>query len=425
MNGTGRAGDTTGRRGSYFFLSYAHSPPLAGSLQAEPDQSVRMLFYDLTDAVARLASPESGLAPGFFDQVIPLGGDWKASVTRALSTAEVFVPLYSPGYFARSLPGRELACFYERMLRIGIDDPEQRFAAVRWIPFPRDQDRGRLSRTLDVGAAEGAYAENGLRALMRLAPYRTSYQQVVEQIAARIVELAERAPIGPSTMADIPDIDETESEFNPEASAAVFAVTVVAPSRPSLPDGPDPASYGDNSTAWRPFSGEQDQQLAEHAARVAERLDFAVLLMGIEKVEDINGRAGVILIDPWFVADRQRLDSLRQLVRGLRPWVLPLLVVDPPADTRVTQLADQVRAILVDAGLARTDTARRAINGVTSLSDFVTLMPVLVAEAERQYLRDGPIERSMARPGFRLRLTSDGGTAHPAPRSASTEEHNA
>ena len=118
----------TGQQGRYFFLSYAHSPPLAsgwtgtGSASSDPDRWVRQFFLDLSESVREHASPRSGLAPGFFDHGISPGLDWKTSITEALGTAEVFVPLYSPRYFAWSWPGREWACFSDRMISSGIPD---------------------------------------------------------------------------------------------------------------------------------------------------------------------------------------------------------------------------------------------------------------------------------------------------------------
>ena len=399
------------RQGSYFFLSYAHSPPLASSWQgteiqlADPDRWVRDFFEDLTRAVSRHASPRSGLDLGFFDQDIPLGSDWKASLTDALSMAEVFVPLYSPGYFARSLPGREWACFQERLSRVGLHDPVQRSAPVLWIPLPGRRNLPGLKEALDIGGSEPAYAENGLRALLRIASYRGSYNVIVNRVARRVVDLAESAPLRPSS---VPDIDDVQSPFSAEEAMAVFAVAVAAPPRGKLPADHDLAGYGDRSTDWRPFPRDQERSLADYAARVAEQLDFAVLVTGIEKTGDLlDTKPGIILIDPWFIADDQRLRLFKSFVQGLPEWILPLLIVGSPEDARTTELAQRVRTILVESGPARSETASRAIRGVSSLNDFTTLVPILVTEAERQYLRHGPIHRSTARPGSRPRLAGD------------------
>jgi FxsC-like protein len=413
VSGTDKAPDHSGQSGSYFFLSYEHSPPLAGSLKADPDQWVRRFFNDLKKSVARHGRPRSGLAPGFFDQQIPLGSDWKAAFSRALGAAEVFVPLYSPGYLARSWPGREWACFHQRMVQAGLEDPMRRFVPVLWIPLPSGQDPPGLQEALAVGASEPAYAENGLRALLRLTPYRASYEVVVDRLAARIVEIAENTPVHPS---DVPDIAQVQSQFSAEASIAVFAVAVAALALPTLPDGRDPAGYGDSSIDWRPFPHDQEISLAEYAARVAEQLDFAVLVTALEKTGDrLSDKPGVILIDPWFIASDQGLGVLRSFVSDLPSWVLPLLVLDSTEVARAGPLTQEVKTILDEAGVARTEAARHAIRGVSSLKEFVSLMPILVAEAERHYLRHGPGQRSTAGPGSRPRLADDDGwSASPA-----------
>ncbi|MEK8107506.1 hypothetical protein NKG94_24625 [Micromonospora sp. M12] len=69
--------------------------------RADADVWVGQFFTDLTDEVRRQARPVAGMRIGFFDQHIPLGADWKAALAEALGDAEVFVPLYSPGYFSR------------------------------------------------------------------------------------------------------------------------------------------------------------------------------------------------------------------------------------------------------------------------------------------------------------------------------------
>jgi len=84
-------------------------------------------------------------------------------MSHALSTAEVFVPLYSPGYFARSWPGREWASFERRMTDSGVQNPLERFAPVLWIPLPPGHDETGLTEALELGAGQDGYAENGLR----------------------------------------------------------------------------------------------------------------------------------------------------------------------------------------------------------------------------------------------------------------------
>jgi FxsC-like protein len=382
---------------SYFYLSYAHSSPLAGDSHAGPDKSVRQFFDDLTKAVNDRAAPGSRPIHGFFDQKIPIASDWKESLSRALGKAEVFVPLYSPGYFIRSWPGREWACFRQRLVLAGLKDPERRFAPVLWTPL-LDQDRlPGLRAALEVGASEAEYEKSGLRRLLQLETYHDSYNTVVDQLAERVVTLAEESQLVPSA---VPDIDQVESAFQPEARLAEFAVAAAAPTQDTVPAGVNPGCYGANSIEWRPFQ-DQELSLAQYVRRVAERLDFKVEFTSLDEACDqAAGRPGIILIDPWFIAGDQGR-ALRSAVRKLPPWVLPLLVLSSPDDAIAGRLAEQVWHMLGLAGAPPTESLRRTSRYVSSLKGFVDVVPALVAEAERRFLRHGGGYAPRRQPGAR------------------------
>jgi FxsC-like protein len=389
--GTGLSGLPS--KGSYFYLSYAQSPPLAGTVQDDPDHWVRAFHRDLSDAVRAVASPHSSLGQGVFNQEISLRSGWKADLTAALSSAEVFVPLYSPGYFARSWPGREWACFFRRLITAGVESPIRRFAPVLWTPLPPDLDPPGPWEAMPGAVPE--YAENGLRTLLRLRPYRQSYEQSVRRLAAHIVDLAENSPVRPS---DAPDIDQVQSEFRPEANGLAFAVTVAAPAATALSAGRDRTGYRAHSVDWRPYPGGQELPLAQHAARIAEQLGLAVIMNSIEKQGgQLTSWPGVVLIDPWFIGNDQGRADFESYIRQLPAWVLPLLILHPHPDARSMQLSDQIRGMLSNMPRGRGEVTSRAIAGVDSLASFAALMPYVAAEAGRQYLRHGPVARSAPR----------------------------
>jgi FxsC-like protein len=392
-------------RGSYFMLSYAHSPPLTSHRPGELDQWVRRFFDDLDTAVAERRSADSGLEGGFCDQVIPLGSDWKAALTRALRTAEVFVPLYSEAYFSRTQSGREWECFYRRMFRAGILDPKERFVPVIWTPLLQEQHRA-WAREAPRFEGSPEYADNGLQALLRLKVYASTYRTVVDELAERIVAIAEGSPVGPSR---VDDLDRLDSPFQPEAASALFAVTVAAPTIASVPAERAAASYGTQGPEWRPFPDDHELSLASYAKIVAERLDFAVVVTGLEKPgDDLNSKPGVVLIDPWFVAAKGGASKLRAFIRHRRSWVLPVIVVDSPDDKRTADLAQQARDILKDAEVKHSDAALRTVPKICSFQEFVSEIPFLITEAERQYLRHGPLQHPVSTgPAPRPRLTRD------------------
>ncbi|HZR50983.1 MAG TPA: TIR-like protein FxsC [Streptosporangiaceae bacterium] len=392
MTGPALTADAVGVRASYFYLSYAHSPPLEGARDASHDRWVRSFYTELAAAVRRHAPRRrSHLVTGFYDQEIPLDSNWKALLTRALSAAEVFVPLYSEGYFTRSWPGREWACFQQRLTDAEVSEPLSRVIPVLWVPLPPGRTPPALDRALALGAGDQVYLDNGLAAMLRLTPYRARYEAIVERLAAQIVDLAESSPLAPSP---VPDIDDMQSAFSPSESTALLAVAVMA-------------SAG---TAWRPFR-EQQLSLADYAATIGEQLDFAVLITDAKAGGQFDRNPGALLIDPAVVANSRDQRMLRDLARELPAWVVPVIVLDSSSGERVTEDVRTVKAILESTSHPRTEPMRRALRGIGSLADFVALMPFLIAEAERQYLRHGPIERTVAPAGSRPRLSDgEGGT---------------
>jgi FxsC-like protein len=388
----------------YFFLSYARADPLAGNPDEDPNLPVETFFADLSAAVRRHASVDDEDV-GFFDQEIPRGSDWKQFITRALSAAQVFVPLYSVAYLANSWPGRELTCFKERVKVAGGLDPIRRLVPVLWAPLAGAGVKypPGLRKALD-SATEPDYADNGLCALLRLKPYHELYQEMVDRMGAQIVEIAERDPIEPVEPDKVGDIEKAPSAFPAARPLPVFSIQVAAPTTASAPRELDLRVYGDNSADWRPFA-DQELSLAEYARQVTERFDFDVRVSQIGQAGDLVGRRpGIIVIDPSFIADEAGRTSLAAVAAKLPRWVMPLVVVNQPEDERTRKLADDVFDILTKTRPLPTETARRAARGVESLDAFVSIVPVLVAEAGKQYLRQRgtPVKSPPSAPRPRL-----------------------
>lgn len=416
MKGIAAIRETRGPIRPYFFLSYAHSAPLPGAPDADPDELVGAFFDDLAGAVAQNASGRPGFVPGFYDQEIPLGSNWNESMRLVMGTSQVFVPLCSAAYIARTRPGQEWACFRRRVELAGLDNPGLRFVPVMWTPLTQAQRPRELRAAIELGANEPGYADytdNGLRALLKIPPYRGSYRAVVNVLAKRIVALAEKSPITPS---EVPDIDEMKSPFADVPHLSVFVIETAAPTESTVTHEHGYHRYGETSSDWRPFPG-QVLSLAEYAGQVARRLDFKPVVSGIKTVSEArNRRPGIILIDPWFIADDSGRAALESAVQNLPRWVLPLIILDEPSDTATQKLADQVREILNAVGALPTDSARRAARGVSTLEDFVSIMRLMVTEAERQYLRHRSgryrsgqvISPSGTRPSLRRPVPPDG-----------------
>ena len=147
-----------------------------------------------------------------------------------------------------------------------------------WAPLAGVQYPPELRAALDSGATEPDYADNGLRALLKLQPYHDLYQAVVDRMGAQIVEIAERDPIEPVEPEKVGDIEKAPSAFPADRRLPVFNIEVAVPTppTPARPPGPrDPQAYGETPEEWRPFSG-QKLPLAEYARQLIKRFDFDV-----------------------------------------------------------------------------------------------------------------------------------------------------
>ncbi|MGA4726719.1 TIR-like protein FxsC [Micromonospora taraxaci] len=366
-------------RGTYFFLSYAHSAPPPGA-RADADVWVGKFFADLTDEVRRQARPVAGMRIGFFDQQIPLGADWKAALAEALGDAEVFVPLYSPGYFSRPWALGEQESFRARLAAAGSARVATgHLVPVLWIPFPPWEAHPELDGALDLGRDVPEYADDGLRAFCMLAPYREQYELLLSRLASRIVHTAERRPLGPSRA---PGLDEV---VRPGTTDPDFVVAVLAPTRDHLPSDRDPAGYAASGRLWRPYGRRQELPAAEYAASTAERLGLSARTADFAQAAGLLGRRpAVLLVDPWIAAAPDGAEVLARMLHGLREWVVPLVVTDDDDSQDASRWATEVTQLLHDAGLPQ-------VKRACTVPEFVDLMPALVTEARRQFLKYGPV----------------------------------
>jgi aminoglycoside 3-N-acetyltransferase len=373
----------------YFFLSYARLsplPPIPGIDQTDPpDEWIRTFFRDLSAEVCRRSASGSALCPGFLDVEVPAGPHWKAGLADALGAAEMFVPLLSPDYYRRSWPRREWASFDQRLRDGSVAEPQRRFAPVLWIPVPAGDQAPGLAEALSLadGPALDPYQKNGLCALLRLPSYRGFYEQVVCELASRIVSIAENAPLGPSPVA----IHDVAAPLCRTTGGKEFAVIV---------------------TGWHGARG--DTAPAEYARLAAERLGFAVSIVEFAQSTDrLGADPGVLLVDPDFAAGDDFVKEFDEKIKELPSWVLPVVVADRPAEHPV----GGGRIFFQESYKRRPGIVRRGLQGVSSLREFVALMPFLVTHAEREYLRHGPIQRSASRPSLRPRLADRGRLANP------------
>ena len=364
---TSRAG-----RGTYFFLSYAHSVPLSAAARPDTDYWVTRFFQDLHAAVQRGAR-HGDLEIGFFDGLVAPGADLRQSLTDALSVAHVFVPLYSPNYFSNAWAVGERAAFQSRLGRLRPGEGDRHVLPVLWIPFPPWDDRPEMAEALDLVGGPAEYAENGLRALCKLSAYRRQYDLVLSALAERIVAVAETAPLHPSR------------------AAPVGTVPVDDPGDPALVVTALAAADG---RQWRPFASRHVLAIADYVAATAQRLGLPTRVVEFAGARDrAPDSPTVLLIDAAL-----GVAAVRAAVAGLPRWVVPLVVGGP--DTA----ADEIDGVLRDARFPD-------VRPVHDVDEFERCAPLAVIEARKQFLRHGPLYPQDApgtpRPSLRPTDSSD------------------
>jgi len=386
-------------RALYFFLSYAHAMPTTETPHRDADHWVKVFYEDLSRAVRTHADPTSELEIGFFDDQVPTGSDWEKVLTGALGAAEVFVPLYSPGYFNRSWPMRERESFLSRLATESEAQRRRHVLPVLWSPLPSPDGIPDLDEALRIGEGIPEYAVNGVFGLRKLSAYQEQYAALLDRIARRIVAVAQRYPIRPSRAPNVSDFDP------PERTETPFVVSVIAPTENNRPPLGPPDTYGPTRREWRPFVHAQALPIAEYAANVAERLGLPTLVTDYAPGRGPFDRCpAVLLVDPWITEVSGGPAELRS-AGHLPSWVTPLVVVnnaDPRYGERAAELSGRVSSMLKKEGAPR---IRRAGDA----EEFVRLMPMLVDETRRHYLRNAlvfpPKGPSVGRP----KLTRSGG----------------
>jgi FxsC-like protein len=384
----------------YFFLSYAHTAPLA--LDREPtDYWVAAVFEDLSAAVREAAGLDRQRPVGFFDGLLKASEDWKARVSFELGGANVFVPLYSARYFSMTWPGREWTYFTGRWNGGPAEDPRGHIVPVLWAPMAGAAGPPDRPDPLSLLPEVPEYAENGLRALKMLNHFREQYAQVISALAGRILGAAHEPPLGRAAASSI---DQVASAFQYKGVEDDFVIAVAAPDRSALPADRGADCYGEEAIDWSPFAELGELRLAEHPLAVAERLSFNTSVVDVQEAADgLLATPGIVLIDPWIAApsaegengESEALQGLRELYARPEPriWALPVLVLndrDPESTACQNDLVQRITRILEELHAPLAETSGNGEYVVTSYGGFDEVIPGLVAEAERRYLRYGP-----------------------------------
>jgi FxsC-like protein len=385
----------------YFFLSYAHTPR-HDPTDPDPDEDVVKFYNELCKYILNFGTLPAGRRVGFMDHDLRPGNVWPWSLSRALATCHVYVPLYSQRFFTSAECGKEWWAFSKRIVAQAAreDRPVEAIVPVIWTPVDASS-LPEAARMIHFNHRElgHLYATEGLFTLSQLngdATYNSAYRKAVLGLAKRIVDVAQRRQVEASHPRDYATLENAfKSALTSDPGERRLRITVVAPSSNDLPPGRGGSSYGRSPLDWNPYHPDCRRPLADHASDLARNLGYQAV------VSDLSGRDAtvsdedrprepeILLIDPWATVQPECRQALARFNSTDRPWIqliIPMNAKDEEtANARVT-LRDSIEGLL-GVKLASGTTTGRTLRSVPSLDDFSEALPRVVSEVARHYLK--------------------------------------
>ncbi|MEU6313562.1 TIR-like protein FxsC [Streptomyces sp. NPDC047014] len=388
----------------YFFLSYAHTPRF-GAGGPDPDMWVERLYRDLCSHVMALTDLPAGAEAGFMDREIRSGEGWSERLGAALATCRVFVPLFSPRYFASEMCGKEWFAFAQRAIHQGAvsNRPAEAIVPALWVPVPPSQLPGPAERLqFNHNTFGERYVTDGLYGLIKLRGYAEQYERAVYELAKRIVRVAETVRLTPVRPVDYRVVP---SAFGPAGNhtggpARSLHVTVAAASRHDLPDGRSPEYYGDSALEWNPYHPVSQRPVAYVAEELVKNLNYQT---SMGSFDDEAGhfdskqpptRPEILIVDRWAVEDPDRRQRLAAFDQESRPWinvVVPWNRYDHQSRAKENELARRLEETLPVKMSQGRAACRAAANGVANMETLGQILPQVVEAAAQQYLRHAQV----------------------------------
>ncbi|MBW5485405.1 TIR domain-containing protein [Streptomyces bambusae] len=370
---------------------------------------VERLFRDLCSHVMALTDLPAGSEAGFMDREIRSGEGWSERLGRALATCRVFVPLFSPRYFASEMCGKEWFAFAQRAIRHSAHNntPAEVIVPALWVPVPPAQLPGPAERLqFNHNSFGDRYVTDGLYGLIKLRGYAEEYEHTVYELAKRIVRVAQSVRLDPSRPVDYRGVP---SAFGtPRANGVQGApvgprtlhVSVAAATGHDLPEDRSPEYYGESALDWNPYHPTAQRPVAYVAEELIRTLDYQVTLGSFDDdaghfdAKQPPARPEILIVDRWAVADEQRRRRLAAFDQDPRPWVhvvVPWNRYDPQSRTRERELVHRLEETMpVTMGQGRA-ACRAAANGVASIETLGQILPQVVEAAAQQFLRHAQV----------------------------------
>lgn len=411
MDGT--SGD--GEHAPYFFLSYARTP---SNGDRDPGILMKRFYDDLCHEVFERTFLPHDARAGFMDADLKVGVEWERRLARELATCRVFVPMYNRRYFHSVQCGKEWAAFDLRRQRHREEKgevPEVIIPAL-WLPVP-DGELPEMAKSIqfthDDDDLRGHYLDKGLCELIRLRQHRDRYLRAVKALANRIIQVAEGVKL--AAMDPPCDYKTIRSAF-PGDPGRKFTITVVAGTSGKLRSDRSAQYYGDTAVDWNPYHPQADRPIAQIAADIVREMDFDPVIGSWHDQSEqlLSSRSpsspGLVLLDPWAVADPRFERLLRELDQAHNPWigvVVPWSRTDAQIAEQGVALREHLHTLLPTKIAQGRPATRRAALGLASLEEFKSALRPVVQALGSAYLRKAQTYPPQVTGTERPRLWSD------------------
>jgi len=408
-----RAGDVP-----YFFLSYARTPRHDRHSSADPDYWVHKFYDDLSAEVLQHIRSSNA---GFMDREIRLGMQWSGELTTALATCRVFVPLYSPRYFDSENCGKEWYAFSKRVLDQRARQPNIQTAIVPalWVPVAEDSlpDVAKAIQ-FDHHSLGDKYGQVGFSGIIKVNRFSDDYILAVQNLARRIVEVADKTRIDPGWHTDF---DTSESAFGNSAVHATpekrLQLTVVTIDNSNLPDGRSEQYYGKTPLQWRPYFPAAPMPIVDYARELARYLGCRPRVISlVDHLRDVArgvNAPGLFLIDVWAATSQGSCDDLRRLDELDQEWTSVLHPWNREDDQTLTAngLRESLEACLGRKLSSIPRPLREQAVAIETIEDFGDVMAPMIMAMRRRFLRRSdsrpPEANTIERPRLRARSDDD------------------
>ncbi|MEU8266778.1 TIR-like protein FxsC [Sphaerisporangium sp. NPDC049002] len=399
-------------RNPYFFLSYEPTPKYGPDDMGDPDMWVVSFFEKLCAVV----SESVGLplaAVGHLDRERPRTG-WSARTATALETCKVFVPLYTPRYFASERCGREWSVFARRIERsVGEFEPMNAIVPVLWVPTPLPKLPTATEPVKFESSALGeTYQRLGLYGIMRTG-LRDEYEISLRRLAQRIVEVAESARVLPGSEANY-HLAQNAFTGYPRRKLQI----ILAPAPASSPDDRSDAYYGGGDSEWNPYYPHTSTSLAEYATDLVRNLEYAPEVLTFRESSDqvlgtvVPTAPAVLIVDPWAAGDPELLDQLRQLDDLEKPWIdviVPWNRDDERTNDAEAELVGKLENVLRRRLLEGRMSSRISARDTSTIEEFGRTLRAVVHRVGNQYLKHATAHPPAGLHAKRLRLRGPDG----------------